>query len=202
MLRVCTKCGEGKDASCFSKKLDSLTTRCKVCLSEDRVESYKDSPDSRKKAANDYYQNNKEKVLSRLRVRYSENPQKHLNAVNERKQRDVEAHNKRFRELQTIRHAANPSVQREKSQNYRSKKRGNGGRLSKGIVAHLIDAQNGKCVYCHKDLTSYHVDHIYPISAGGLNEDGNVQLLCPRCNLQKGAKIPEDFIAIKGVNYG
>jgi 5-methylcytosine-specific restriction endonuclease McrA len=201
-LKVCRKCGEEKDVSCYNKKLDGLTSRCKACLKEDRAESYKANPDSRKKAASDYYKNNKERVLERLRTQYSESPEKHLNAVQNRKNRDIEAYNKRFRELQRLRYANDPSSFKEKGHNYRSKKRGSGGKLSKGIVSHLMTEQKSRCVYCANVLTVFHLDHIVPISAGGLNEDSNVQLLCPQCNLQKGAKMPEEFIALRGLSCG
>lgn len=47
----------------------------------------------------------------------------------------------------------------------------------------------GKCTICKKD-TGLHYDHILPFSKGGRSEDPrNIQLLCARHNLQKGAKI-------------
>ena len=57
-------------------------------------------------------------------------------------------------------------------------------------VQNLAYAQGGKCRKCLRSLavTGYHVDHIVPIARGGLNVVGNLQLLCPRCNLKKGCK--------------
>lgn len=37
------------------------------------------------------------------------------------------------------------------------------------------------------------LDHVIPISRGGMNIDDNVQLLCPTCNLSKGAKTMEEW---------
>jgi 5-methylcytosine-specific restriction endonuclease McrA len=37
-------------------------------------------------------------------------------------------------------------------------------------------------------LSGYHIDHVIPVSRGGLHEIGNLQLLTPRCNLRKGAR--------------
>jgi hypothetical protein len=34
-----------------------------------------------------------------------------------------------------------------------------------------------------------------PLSLGGQNDDGNVQLLLPRCNLEKFTSTPEKFMA-------
>jgi 5-methylcytosine-specific restriction endonuclease McrA len=40
------------------------------------------------------------------------------------------------------------------------------------------------------DLFQLHVDHIIPISKVGFTEMINLQTLCARCNLKKGAKVP------------
>ena len=34
----------------------------------------------------------------------------------------------------------------------------------------------------------WHADHVKPVSAGGATEPANGQALCPRCNLEKGAR--------------
>ena len=46
----------------------------------------------------------------------------------------------------------------------------------------------GKCVNCGCQ-ENLEFDHIIPIAKGGANTYRNVQLLCERCNRQKGAKI-------------
>ena len=43
-----------------------------------------------------------------------------------------------------------------------------------------------------------HLDHKVPLAAGGANEFGNLQLLCPRCNLAKSARDPLDFMQSRG----
>ena len=68
-----------------------------------------------------------------------------------------------------------------------------GGNLSVGIVERLLDVQRRKCVYCEAELGRYHVDHIRPLAKGGLNQDGNVQLLCPSCNVKKGMQYPYEY---------
>jgi hypothetical protein len=46
----------------------------------------------------------------------------------------------------------------------------------------------GKCVDCgSKEKLEY--DHILPYSKGGSNTERNIQLMCEKCNRQKGAKI-------------
>jgi 5-methylcytosine-specific restriction endonuclease McrA len=80
-------------------------------------------------------------------------------------------------------------------ENRRARKLSCGGKLSKDIVTRLLNEQNGLCVYCKNDFrnTGFHIDHIMPLSLGGLNVDKNVQLLCPPCNLTKQNKHPDEF---------
>jgi hypothetical protein len=51
----------------------------------------------------------------------------------------------------------------------------------------LIFARDGKCLNCGT-IQSLTIDHILPKSKGGSNEFENLQTLCKRCNLIKGAK--------------
>jgi 5-methylcytosine-specific restriction endonuclease McrA len=66
------------------------------------------------------------------------------------------------------------------------------GRYTARDVVELYQAQGGKCAACGVDLriTRYHVDHVKPLSKGGLNVKSNLQLLCPKDNLRKGSKMP------------
>lgn len=94
---------------------------------------------------------------------------------------------------------ANPDARRIGGQNRRATKRANGGRLSSGLTEMLFKMQRGKCACCGLSLgESYHLDHIMPLFLGGANEDWNMQLLKDKCNLQKHAKHPVDFMQSRG----
>lgn len=96
-------------------------------------------------------------------------------------------------------HASNPSARKASRQNRRAKLKASNGRLSRGIVTRLMVLQRGKCACCHQAIEdSHHLDHVFPLALGGANIDDNIQLLCPRCNLQKNAKHPVDFMQSKG----
>ena len=57
-------------------------------------------------------------------------------------------------------------------------------------------------MYCPSDLgLGYHVDHITSLARGGENKDENIQLLCPKCNLSKGAKGPLEFLVGKSPEF-
>jgi 5-methylcytosine-specific restriction endonuclease McrA len=50
------------------------------------------------------------------------------------------------------------------------------------------------CQYCGKPLKSQEVtlDHILPKSRGGQSSWENLAACCPRCNVKKGSKLPEE----------
>jgi 5-methylcytosine-specific restriction endonuclease McrA len=69
-------------------------------------------------------------------------------------------------------------------------------------IKQLYQSQDGNCGICEKRLGRWHVDHIVPISKGGLNTKDNLQLLCKTCNLRKGAKSLEEVLSFLKVNNG
>lgn len=63
----------------------------------------------------------------------------------------------------------------------------------------MLCLQDYECRYCGvylvRELASeYHIDHIVPVSRGGSNEIENLQILCPRCNVKKGAMTHEEYV--------
>jgi 5-methylcytosine-specific restriction endonuclease McrA len=90
--------------------------------------------------------------------------------------------------------SANPEKVRLTWLNRRHRK--NGGRLSWGIIKLRLEEQNQECTYCKTDLSNsgFEIDHVVPLSKGGKHEDANIQLLCRKCNRDKHAKLPEEYL--------
>lgn len=89
---------------------------------------------------------------------------------------------------------ANPDARR--AQNYRRKARvrGASGTHTAADISRIKTLQRNRCGYCRKKLGSdYHVDHIVALSNGGSNRPGNLQVLCPPCNMRKHNKDPLTF---------
>ena len=60
-----------------------------------------------------------------------------------------------------------------------------------------------RCPYCTQKLSfeQSHVDHIHPVSRGGLSEDDNLILVCASCNKSKGAKTLRAFCRDTDLSY-
>lgn len=72
--------------------------------------------------------------------------------------------------------------------------------LPRGTIQKIGTLQGWKCASCRHSIRGrdYHKDHIVPLSKGGEHAARNIQLLCPSCNLRKGAKHPVDFMQSLG----
>lgn len=54
--------------------------------------------------------------------------------------------------------------------------------------------QKNKCWWCQNELAAtFHLDHVIPVSKGGLHALNNLVAACPSCNLKKHTKMPWDF---------
>ena len=71
------------------------------------------------------------------------------------------------------------------------------GKVTGEELARLQNRQGGKCGICGKPFNEFHIDHIIPLSRGGSNTIGNLQLTHSTCNLKKGSKSPEDLVEIE-----
>ena len=54
-------------------------------------------------------------------------------------------------------------------------------------------SKSNKCFWCEKKLTieSSTIDHVIPLSRGGLDNNNNRVLSCPECNQSRGNAMPE-----------
>lgn len=63
-------------------------------------------------------------------------------------------------------------------------------KMTRSLWISIMKKGHWTCKYC--GVSKYgemEVDHIYPISKGGITTESNLQVLCRRCNKRKGAKI-------------
>jgi len=79
------------------------------------------------------------------------------------------------------------------------------GSVTPKFLEALYLIQDGKCNNCgslfKKGKNSFHVDHVMPLAKGGVHKDDNIQLLCPSCNLSKGASVGGEILAGRPTKY-
>lgn len=212
-MKICSICQGVKPLACFSRRSaskDGLSPKCKECAKARDAAYYLKNPDKAKLKALKWKHENHEATLL-LRAKYRAKYRETIAEKNRaRYAADIDAERLRSAAY----HAANPSKALERGRRWatdnpeavramgqrrRAKVSGAHGTHTGQDIAKLMELQHGKCVACFVFLgKKYHVDHIVAIANGGGNGPANLQLLCPLCNRQKGAKHPEDFMRQKG----
>lgn len=96
--------------------------------------------------------------------------------------------------------AANKEKLKAIRANRRSREMSAQGSHNSSDIKKIMIGQENRCASCHCNLkkTGYHVDHVIPLSRGGTNWPDNLQILCPTCNLSKGAKDPIEWAQENG----
>lgn len=90
-----------------------------------------------------------------------------------------------------IKRALDPTVERIKT----AKRRSAQGVIPKDIIDKLLSIQKNLCACCTQPLNGlFHLDHKVPISRGGTNDESNLHLLLPKCNLEKYNLTFEEFL--------
>lgn len=196
--KFCTKCGETKEISYFSKDRstkDGFQTSCKCCKKAFNAAWNAANPEKRKQRKAVWNAANPDKVKAQKDRWIAANPEK----VKAQHASYYEANKTHVIARKNAWRAANPDKKRLHRQNRRSMKLAAGGRLSSGLAIRLYKLQRGKCACCGLPLgDDCHLDHIMPLALGGTNTDDNIQLLRAKCNMQKSAKHPVDFMQQRG----
>lgn len=208
-MKTCCRCKIEKPPSEFNKNkrnADGLRAGCRECQSLE-------------------YQANREKVIARSAAWAAQNKEKrvqhkskwrannpdygkahyrenkgeyaiHARRWQQENKEKVAARNLKWKE-------ANPEKVSSQRQNRRAAARLADGSHTHEDIASIFSNQSGRCAYCQCALKragkgKMHIDHIMPLALGGSNWPSNLQLLCPACNLSKGAKHPIDFAQSMG----
>ncbi len=167
---------------------------------------YQETREKQLACAAEYRERNRQLLREKQRGSYGRNIAYHnayraKNADHIRAIREVwtETNRERIKQLNAEWQKNNPERHRTHQHNRRARKGDNGGILSPDISGKLFSRQRGRCACCGVKLgKTFDIDHIVPLALGGPNTDDNVQLLTPRCNRQKGAKHPVEFMQARG----
>jgi acetyl/propionyl-CoA carboxylase alpha subunit len=213
----CRACSKSAQTAYRAENLENLKERQTAYrknnpdrLRERRAADYQKRAEYVKKKSAAWYVANKEKASICGKKRYSEKAEeikqrvKRYRISNPEKIRlDQAKHRLKNTDKAKAYHAAwrakNPAISKLHRQNRRARLSATTGKLSHNLEGKLFRLQKGMCACCKKPLgDNYHMDHIMPLALGGTNTDDNIQLLRAKCNMQKSAKHPIEFMQSRG----
>jgi len=212
--KTCSKCGETKHVSLFSRRnrtKDGLEHHCKSCAKV-YADSVRDS--LRETDKRSYYKNQERRIAKSKKYGFLDRckavpesvlallsnkrkPMTQEEAIEHAKNRQKEykqgtyreRHNQLNREYSNTEHGK--FINRLKTSRYRTRKAQSKTEFSKKEFEFLMWFQKEKCGCCHKEFSETlkpEIDHIIPVSMGGDLTLDNAQLLCRSCNASKQNK--------------
>lgn len=172
------------------ERLKSIVPQTKECKRE-KIRVYKDNnPEKVKKWKHDDYERNKEKYKERANKHYEDNLEAKKDYAREYQQKNIQSAIARISQWKRD----NPEKTRSYSENRRARKKVGGGVVSPTDIKNIYLKQEGLCFWCKTEVNeNYHLDHLIPLSRGGLHIIDNMAITCPRCNVVKNKKTPDEF---------
>jgi len=167
----------------YIKNKDKYKTSCKKYAENNKQEI--------KKYQAEYYKNNREYILSNVKERSKKNIDQLKKYKKHYYHNNIGAIKSKAKEY---RKTEKGKLQKRISSNKRMalKKSTTDGSVTAKAISYMMYEQKGLCVICEKIIyEKYHIDHIKPLAKGGKHIIGNIQLLCPFCNISKSDKYEE-----------
>ena len=172
-----------RNRHCYAKRMASYRKLNAVALTEQRAGFRKINRERLMAGQRLYYAANRDKCVAACRAYY-------------------ESHTESARQRRMEWEKRNPELVRLGKKAYKHRRRAKqalGGSFIARDVQEILQLQKHKCAICRKKLgRTHHVDHIIPLAKGGTNDRRNIQIAHPRCNTQKAAKDPIDFMRSRG----
>lgn len=180
---------------CICRAVEGPRSRCPECNRE-YMRAYRAANLEKVKAGQrDHYVRNRALVKEKVKAYAVKNKDAVKASKAKRYDQTKEARRAKIKEWQDKNPERVKEIMRAACLNRVARKAGADGSYSIKDIKHLFRTQEGECAACRTSLSEgYHVDHIKPLSRGGSNWPENLQLLCPSCNVRKGAMPMEEFM--------
>ncbi len=186
--KKCKKCNVVKSINSFcadKSKKDGIKNICNSCNNA-ITQKWRDNNRERDRSnSKKWRDNNLEKSKDNFSTWLSENKEKFNEAVKSWRLRNKDRE-KQTRKVWRERNHLKLAID---SSNRRARIKGVTGRITKTEWINLCERYKNKCLCCGREDMKLTIDHIVPISLGGLNIISNIQPLCSYCNNSKGAKV-------------
>jgi 5-methylcytosine-specific restriction endonuclease McrA len=162
-----------------------MAWRCLECQKEYGAKYRSERPDKKKASGVKYRIKNREKEKVRKEKYYAENSEK-VNAYYakwaKRNPEKVKAYRAKYFSENSEKYNADIHARIARIA-------GNGGKYTVKEWNDLCETYNNKCLCCGRSDVKLTVDHVVPLSKGGVNFISNIQPLCGSCNSSKGTKV-------------
>jgi len=202
--KTCTKCGQEKSLSFFSRQkrgLFGLHSQCRLCQAKRFKEWSKKNYAREQKRWRDWYKKNRraktqyakkyrelnpEKVAAATKDWAKRNPDK-MRAIDRRK---YEKHKSKMLQNMRVWRSKNPDKVAVIKERRRARESGAAGDFTAEAWIQLKQRARYQCLCCRKKkkLT---IDHVVPLSKGGTNDISNIQPLCRSCNSKKRTRLTD-----------
>jgi 5-methylcytosine-specific restriction endonuclease McrA len=177
-MKTCTRCGATKDLACFypkSKSRGGLAAECKDCTKQRVAANYDPASNSA------YHRERRVRKGEELRA-YDRK-----RAMNSQRRADTIRRAAAWRE-------ANRERDRELKRRHKQRRRG----ADEETLAYPAVLLRDPCSYCGAPANS--VDHVTPLSGGGLDNWENLTAACMECNRRKLTRPLLDFLVEAAYN--
>jgi hypothetical protein len=167
--KTCNLCGEKKDLAEFPWRNINLNKKmnfCKPCNSARQKTSYLKNIEKNRALAKERYQKNKDKFKKIAKIYRLNNREKIKKSLSK-----WASNNK---DVMRLHRAKRKAVTR-------------GATAKKITKKEITRIKNSACIYCGKK-ENIQIEHVVPISRGGLHSIGNIASACAPCNQSKKDK--------------
>jgi len=171
-MKKCTKCGEEKELTEFSRdkrKKDGRRSSCKVCYKQ-------------------YYQANRKQIIERQKQYNQANREQRIEYNKQYRQ----ANREKIAEQKRQYHQENREAHNARKQKRRALKRKAAGNATAADIQARFDYYGNRCYYCGCD-GKMTIEHRIPLSRGGTHYPANIVPACKSCNCSKGTKTESEF---------
>lgn len=197
-MKICTKCQIPQPLENFSNsknKKDGKNCQCKLCYKQ-WCEDNKEIIALKKRQ---YREDNKRELLLKKKQYCEQNREVILLKKKQwyhNGKEEILCKRKQYRK--TLSGRAN-----KKNSDHKRRTSLRQGDVTTVQLKYLLESST-HCFYCNNPLilNETHIDHYVPLANGGLHTITNLRITCQTCNLQKGHKMPEEFLKIQNIKNG
>jgi len=195
-VRTCSYCHIAKPFADFYGHHDSgrQNSVCKTCTSEYHKQYSQAHVEERRKYAHEYGVTHKEAISAKNKSKYIANPKPFKDRATKRYNEKRDQIREQSKDYYRRNEAAVIARTRLREARIENATIGDVQEIEK-FYEFVRSVKRIRCYWCKAFVPKRfrHVDHIFPLDAGGPHATANLCCSCRTCNLRKHIKLPEEF---------